>query len=142
MMRLALGYPDPRAERELLRGGHGRERLPQLGSLWQPEDVAELRNGITRVTVSDALIDYVMAIVNVTRSSGAFTQGLSPRAAQSLVRAARAFALLDGRDFVTPEDVQAIGAAVIGHRLTSRDGARGMLSLAEAHSLISGVAIP
>ncbi|MDV7211616.1 AAA family ATPase [Azotobacter beijerinckii] len=120
LMRLSLGYPTRAAERALLMGGSGRQRLPELAPILDHALLAEIQAEIPRVRVSDALVDYVLRLVEATRSQPQFAWGLSPRGSQALLAASRAWAFLAGRDYVIPEDVQAVLPAVAGHRLRER----------------------
>jgi MoxR-like ATPase len=125
MMRIELGYPDRDAERALLTGTDRRDMLATLDPCMTPAELMELQSNVQRVHVSPALIDYVQAIVEHTRRSPDYVAGLSPRAALALVHSARAWALLEGRDKVIPEDVQAILPGVAAHRLRpAHDAAR------------------
>lgn len=117
MMRIDLGYPDPRAERELLKGRERRALLAALEPVLERRDLLVLQGAVDEIHVSDALLDYVQALLEFSRSSGHFQVGLSPRAGLALLRAARSWALLAGRDQVLPDDVQAILAPVVEHRL-------------------------
>ncbi len=116
-MRIELGYPDRAAERALLLGTDRRELLASLEPCTTPAELMELQAGVQRVHAAPALLDYVQAIVEHTRRSPNYVAGLSPRAALALVHCARAWALLEGRDKVLPEDVQAIVPGVAAHRL-------------------------
>jgi MoxR-like ATPase len=125
MMRIELGYPDREAERALLTGTDRRDLLATLEPSMSPAELVELQAGVERIHVSAALLDYVQAIVEHTRRSPDYVAGLSPRAALAIVRCARAWALLEGRDKVIPEDVQAILPGVAAHRLRpAHDSAR------------------
>jgi MoxR-like ATPase len=117
MMRIELGYPDRDAERALLSGTDRRDLLATLDPCMTPAELMELQSGVQRIYVSPALLDYVQAIVEHTRRSQEYLAGLSPRAALALVHSAKAWALLEGRDKVIPEDVQAIVPGVATHRL-------------------------
>ncbi len=125
LMRLQLGYPDPRAERELLEGEDRRvltERmLPQLSE----QNLKTLQDGVDRVTTSPALLDYVQRLLEESRRMPGLMYGLSPRAGLGLVRAARAWALMDGRHHVLPDDIQAVFPAVVGHRLDQGESGNG-----------------
>ena len=142
LMRIELGYPDASAERALLQGTDRREMLPQLRARMQPEELAKLQQTVRQVHASAALFDYLQALVAFTRQSPDYVSGLSPRAALALLNAARAWALMDGRKQVLPEDVQAIVPGVVGHRLyVAHDHTR--ISGAEvAETLIESVPIP
>ena len=125
MMRIELGYPDRDAERALLSGADRRDLLATLDPCMTPAELMELQSGVQRIHVAPALLDYVQAIVEFTRRSPEYVTGLSPRAALALVHSAKAWALLEGRDKVIPEDVQAIVPGVAAHRLRpAHDGAR------------------
>ena len=125
LMRIELGYPDRDAERALLSGADRRDLLAGLGPCMLPGELVELQENVQRVHVAPALLDYVQAIVEHTRRSPEFAAGLSPRAALALVRSARAWALIEGRDQVIPEDVQAVLPGVAAHRLRpAHDSAR------------------
>ncbi|MDD3518805.1 MAG: MoxR family ATPase [Chromatiales bacterium] len=117
LMRVQLGYPDAASERALLRARDRRELLRELPPCITPETLTELQAAVTEVHVADALLDYVQAITAQTRRPGLYRNGLSPRATLSLVHAAQAWALIDKRHHVLPEDVQRVLPAVAGHRL-------------------------
>ena len=123
LFRISLGYPDLDSELELLGRSQtaGRPVLPE--SVSNAEEVLDLQERVDHVRTSAALLRYVRDLLEWTRTGGRFVNGLSPRAGQALVRASRAWAFLDGRDFVLPEDVQAVFPSLAGHRLRSADGA-------------------
>jgi MoxR-like ATPase len=143
LMRIHLGYPDHQAERELLRGADRRAMIHELAPCLMPQDLAQLQQAAARIHVSDALIDYVQALVAHTRQSPQFEAGLSPRAALALLHAARAWALLAGRDHVLPEDLQAVLPAVAPHRLRPADDHLARLDAEQiARRLIEAVPLP
>lgn len=117
LMRLSLGYPGRAAERSLLLGEARRDLLPRLEPLLDHAALAAFQAEVPKVRASDALVDYVLRLVEATRTQPALALGLSPRGSLALLAAARAWALLAGRDYVIPEDVQAVLPAVAGHRL-------------------------
>jgi MoxR-like ATPase len=117
LMRISLGYPDAKAERELLRGADRRDLISHLQPAMSGTQLKELQEAARATPASDALLDYVQALIQHTRHSPRFTQGLSPRAGVGILRAAQAWALMEGRHQVLPEDVQATLPAVVGHRL-------------------------
>lgn len=117
LMRIELGYPDRQAERGLLKGRDRREVLEQMTPVIGPEKLLELQQAASRVHVADALFDYIQDLLAASRRHAEFAEGLSPRAGLALLHAARAWALLENRDMVLPEDVQAVAPQVIGHRL-------------------------
>jgi MoxR-like ATPase len=141
LMRISLGYPDAKAERELLRGAERRELIAHLPPAMTPPQLKELQEAVPTMLVSDALLDYVQALIHHTRHSPRFAQGLSPRAGVAILRAAQAWALMEGRRQVLPEDVQATLPAVVGHRLHGNSEA--VKSGFDApRELIAAVAIP
>jgi len=120
LMRLSLGYPARLAEKALLQGQARRELLPQLQPVLDHAALAALQAEVPLIRASDALLDYILRLVEATRTQPSFAWGLSPRASLALLAAARAWALLAGRDYVIPEDVQAVLPSVVGHRLRER----------------------
>jgi MoxR-like ATPase len=140
LMRVSLGYPDPAAERKLLQQGERRELLQAVSAVLQPAELLAAQRAVRAVFVSAPLLDYVQALV--ARSRAELQLGLSPRAAQGLVRAAQAWALLAGERAVLPEHVQAVLPAVAAHRL-ERVGATGTANgAAIAREIIAAVAVP
>lgn len=117
LMRIELGYPDRRAERALLKGRDRRDMLSMLPRAMEPPTLLALQQQAAHGHVADALLDYMQALIAATRDNPAFAVGLSPRGGLALLHAARAWALLEGRDMVLPEDIQAVAPAVIGHRV-------------------------
>ena len=117
LMRIELGYPDRSAERALLEGGGRREHLPELAACFSPEQLTPLQKQAATVHASPALLDYLQTLVETTRHSSRFIHGLSPRAALSLLAAARAWAFIHERSMVLPEDVQSVLPSVACHRL-------------------------
>ncbi|HWA38555.1 MAG TPA: MoxR family ATPase [Burkholderiales bacterium] len=140
MMRIELGYPDRDAERALLSGTDRRDLLATLEPSMSPAELMELQRSAQAIHVSPALLDYVQAIVEHTRRSPAYLAGLSPRAALSLVHCARAWAMLEGRDKVIPEDVQAILPGVAGHRLRPANDAARRIDVGA--QLLAAVPVP
>jgi MoxR-like ATPase len=122
LMRIELGYPDPRHERTLLSQPDRREMLARAQPAMNATTLIELQRRSAAIHVADPLVDYVQRLVAATRARSDLRLGLSPRAAQGLVRAARAWALLEGRDAVLPDDVQAVWPAVALHRLEPKAG--------------------
>lgn len=117
LMRIELGYPDQKAERELLAGKSRHQLIGQLAVQLKPEQLQAMQVAITDVHTSPALLDYLQAIIHFTRNSSDYNCGLSPRAGLALMTAAKAWAFMDKRDAVLPDDVQAVLGAVVGHRL-------------------------
>jgi MoxR-like ATPase len=133
LMRVHLGYPAAAAERELLSGIDRRDLVNSLEPVVSVAMLTALQRRVLDVHVSPALLDYVQALVAYTRNTSAISIGLSPRAAIGLLRAARAWALIAGRDAVIPEHVQEVFASVVEHRLRQRDnGPAAVASILEA----------
>ena len=139
LMRIELGYPEPDAERELLRGGDRRRVLESLESVADPDALRRLQAAADEVKVSDPLIDYVQRLVNYSRREAEFAFGLSPRGALAMLQSARAWALLHGRSHVVPEDVQAVLPSVVEHRLREAADFAGHGGGALAQKLLSSV---
>lgn len=121
LMRISLGYPSPSAERQLFRGEDRRTTLRHLQPVVDLTQLQALQRTVEEVKVSDTLLDYLQDLVGVTREDQQFVHGLSPRGALSWLKAAKAWAVVHSRDYVIPEDVQAVMTAVIGHRIHSRE---------------------
>ena len=117
LMRIELGYPDPQAERALLKGRDRRTLLAQLPVRMPPGQLLEAQRCVERVYISETLLDYIQGILSFTRHCSWFRSGLSPRAGLALLKASRSWALLARRDHVLPEDVQGVLEVVVGHRL-------------------------
>jgi len=122
LMCIELGYPDPKSERALLEGHDRREMLTRLEPRMTPAERGEAQRARRQIRTSPALLDYVQNLLTQSRRASAFAEGLSPRAGLALLQAARAWALLDGRNHVLPDDVQAVLTAVAGHRLRPAKG--------------------
>ena len=142
LMRIRLGYPGADAERALLQGQDRRDLLEKLGPCISTEELAGLQQEAQQVHVAPALLDYVQALVNYTRASADYANGLSPRAALAVVHAARAWALMEERRHVVPEDVQAVLSGVVGHRLAPSAELGRVNGTDVAQHLIKQVAIP
>lgn len=139
LMRITLDYPDAASERQLLKSNGGREQLAHISAVVDSTGLTALQNACHEVHVSDALLDYLQAILKHTRLSLQFNAGLSPRAGLSIKLCAQAWALIHDRDHVIPEDIQAILPSVAGHRLTSSNSLDNADSVA---NLLKAVAIP
>jgi MoxR-like ATPase len=142
LMRIQMGYPDAQAERGLLSGVDRREIVAQLKPQMESSELLLLQKRAREVFVSPALLDYVQAILRHTREESRYTHGLSPRAGLALLSAARAWALLDERDAVIPEDVQAVLPGVVSHRLQAVGEYARLNSAMLVRELIEAVAIP
>lgn len=137
LMRIDMGYPDREAERALLRGESRRDLLTTIKPVTTAEELQVMQRQVPEIHVSDALLDYLQALVEFSREAPQFENGLSPRASLALLRASQAWALIDGRDYVIPEDIQSVLPAVAGHRLSGGDPA-----LSASELLLTSVAIP
>ncbi len=141
LMRISLGYPDRGAERDLLLGRDRRDMVETLPSLLNAAELHTLQQRVLAVHASAALLDYVQNLIEATRTGHWFAMGLSPRAGMAVLRAARAQALLCGRDYVAPDDVQAILAQTIAHRLIPvSDSGRG--SVEQVRAMLEAVGLP
>ena len=122
LLSISLGYPDPAAERQLLTTEDRADMLENTHSLLTPEDVQALRNDCEQVHASEDLLNYIQALLHESRDERWFETGLSPRAGLALLRSSRAFAFLEDRDYVLPEDVKAIFPSLARHRLSPSSG--------------------
>ena len=123
LMRITLGYPDRASERALLAGADRRRVVERLQPVMSPDELIAAQQAVLAVHAGDALLDYLQSLIAATRSGQWFTEGLSPRAGIALLRAAKAHALMDRRDYVAPDDVQAVLVPTIAHRLAPLPGA-------------------
>ncbi|MBK7281071.1 AAA family ATPase [Candidatus Aalborgicola defluviihabitans] len=141
LMRISLGYPDRLAERELLSGHDRRDIVERLPALLSLSELQQLQQLVLAVHAAAPLLDYVQDLIAATRSGQWFLQGLSPRAGIAVVRAAKAQALLSGRDYVAPDDVQAILPQTIAHRLIPvGDSGRGAVE--QVRAMLATVPLP
>ncbi len=144
LMCVELGYPDPKSERALLEGQDRRPLLEGLKPRMNPAELLEAQGLVRTIRTSPALLDYVQNLLTQSRRSPLLAEGLSPRAGLALLQAARAWAMLDGRNHVLPDDVQAVLPAVGGHRLKPAKGGgasyRGRTELVA--ELVKAVAVP
>lgn len=122
LMRISLGYPDPASERELLLGRDRRDILAELEPCLGPGELARAQQQVARIRVSDRLLDYLQRLLAYSRQQAHRHGGLSPRGGIALLRAAQAWAVLEGRDHVLPDDIQAVLAAVVDHRVPAVAG--------------------
>jgi len=141
LMCITLGYPDRKSERELLVGGDRREAIARLAHVMTPAELIAAQQAVQSVHASEALLDYLQALIQATRSGAWFVEGLSPRAGVGVLRAARARALLGGRDYVAPDDVQYVLPQTIAHRLLPVAGA-GRGRREQVRAMIEAVALP
>jgi MoxR-like ATPase len=139
MMRVTLGYPPASQERLLLAGQDPRAVLSAVQPVMSAAQLLQLQTQAAAVHVSAPLLDYVQALLAWTRNSGRSGRGLSPRAGVGLLRAARAWALVEGRDAVLPEDVQAVLPAIAVHRLLPQDDGSDVVLI---QMLLAAVPVP
>ena len=143
LLRVRVGYPAAGDEKVLLRS----ETAPSadgLGPVVSPDEVLALQDAADRVKAEESVLDYLMAIVTATRQAPLLTHGVSPRGSLALLRAARARALCDGRDFLVPDDVKLLAEPALAHRIIARGGGDGSALGAEAilRSLVHGIPVP
>ncbi len=142
LMRITLGYPEARFERELLRKGERRDLLSEIAPALDAPSVVRIQQAVRAVHVADALLDYVQALIERTRERADLKLGLSPRAGQGLIRAAQAWAYLGERAAALPEDVQAVLPSIAAHRLEPREPADAVDGEALAADLLKRVPVP
>jgi MoxR-like ATPase len=144
LLRIRIGYPGAPDEKSVLRGA-GSPALETLVPVLQAEDVMALQEEADRVRTDESLLDYIMALVAATRSSPLLSLGVSPRGSLALLRAARAQALADGRDYLVPDDVKSLAVPALAHRVMVKGrGAQGGGVDAEAvlRSIVQDVPVP
>jgi MoxR-like ATPase len=118
MLRLRIGYPGARDEKQMLRDREHAEPLDAVEPVMTGADVLELQSAVSEVSVDDAIVDYLMRVVAATRSSEMLDLGVSPRGTLSLFRAAQALALTEERTYCVPDDIKRLVVPVFAHRLT------------------------
>lgn len=141
LMRVSLGYPDRASELQLLAHHGHRAHADQLPPQLTPEELAALQQAVLLVHAAEPLLHYIQDLVDATRNGQWFVQGLSPRAGIALLRAAKANALLHGRDYASPDDVQAMFVPTMAHRLHAVARA-GRGTVAQVQALLHTVALP
>jgi len=141
LLRTTLGYPDRASERALLTGADRRELLARLTPVMSGAELLVLQQAVHAVTASDALLDYLQALIAATRSGRWFVEGLSPRAGIAVLRVAKARALMAERTYVAPDDVQAILPQTIAHRLQPVAGA-GCGAIEQVRAMVEATPIP
>jgi MoxR-like ATPase len=141
LLRITLGYPDRASERALLAGADRRQATQRLAPVMTPTELEAAQKVVMQVHASEALLDYLQALIAATRSGRWFVDGLSPRAGIALLRVARARALMSGRDYVAPDDLQAVLPQAVAHRLTPVAGA-GRGAIEQVRALVEATPIP
>ena len=139
LMRIELGYPDPAAERMMMQGSNPRSRIGDLKCIINLQQLQQIQRQVESIHLSDPLLDYIQRLVHFSRHCSDFDFGLSPRGALALIRSARAWALMEGRDYVIPEDVQEILPCVAEHRLRGGRGHSGHRGMSLTRQLIDAV---
>jgi MoxR-like ATPase len=142
LMRVTLGYPDATHERELLKSGARRELLPAMTAAVSSAALLRIQQAVRAVHIADAILDYTLALIARTRARADLKLGLSPRAGQGLIHAAQAWAYLENRAAVMPEDVQAVLPAVIAHRLERREAVDVRTARSLTDEILKSVPVP
>jgi MoxR-like ATPase len=119
LLKIRIGYPERNDEKEILKGA-GAPALAEIEPVLSAEEVTDLQTATEKVRVEESLLDYVMAIVGATRRSPLLALGVSPRGALALVRASQARALVDGREYVVPDDIKGLAVPALAHRVLVR----------------------
>jgi MoxR-like ATPase len=140
LMRIQLGVPDRASERTMLLGMDRREMLKELKPVFGDGELVEIQDAVRKVHASAALLDYLQDLLDASRQR--HSSGLSPRAGLAFLHAAQAWALMNGRDMVLPEDVQAVGIPVMGHRLGHDIEQPGQSGHTLADALLRSVPVP
>jgi MoxR-like ATPase len=141
LLRITLGYPDRASERQLLAGEDRRQASARLQPVMRPADLEAAQRQLLQVQASEPLLDYLQALIAASRSGAWFVDGLSPRAGIAVLRVARARAMMAGRNYVAPDDVQAILPQAIAHRLVPVPGA-GRGPIEQVRAMVEAVPIP
>ncbi|HUS18604.1 MAG TPA: MoxR family ATPase [Terriglobales bacterium] len=147
LMRVKMGYPEAKSEREILRATAGAARLDDMRSVLSGNDITTMQTEVEGVRVDDSLVDYALAIVAKTRDSEYFSLGVSPRGSLMLYRAAQALAYLEGRTFCTPSDFKSLAVPVFAHRVVvdarySTNMKKSEQSDQLLHEIVDSVAVP
>jgi len=125
LLRVSLGYPERDREKEILKQQPGRYKLDHLDPVMTTDDVLALQGQAAQVKIDPALMDYLMDIVEATRKSDQLHVGISPRGSLALMQASQALALVEGRDYVTPDDIKVMVIPVCAHRIITRNHLSG-----------------
>jgi MoxR-like ATPase len=146
-MRVRMGYPDPQAERQILRSEAGVAHLGELRPVLTGADVLEMQQAVKNIRVDDSLVSYTLEIVRRTRESEFLSLGVSPRGSQALYRAAQAMAFLEGRTFCIPEDFKPLVVPVFAHRVVVNNLYASTLKKSEQSDqvlkeIVENVAVP
>lgn len=128
LLRISLGYPSENVEKAILSGINPRAKLNDINAVSSLEELRQVRQTIQDIRVSDAVLQYVLRLLAATRSGEAFVHGISPRGGIALMNAAKAWAILEQRDYLTPDDIQAVLPSVFSHRLVNQAGQQCSIS--------------
>lgn len=139
LMRLVIGYPSPEAERILLKSPGFNSKLTKLKPIINPQQLLELQTQCQKVIISDIVLDYVQSLLAASRNQSLFNHGLSPRAGMGLISASQAYARTADRDFVRPDDIQAVMPSVVNHRLIIK---KSQIELSPAELLMNMIEVP
>lgn len=131
LMRISLGYPGDEFEQQLLARAHKKQQRAKIEPIFSNDELSTLINDIPKIHASDAVIQYLQKILAETRNSGKFVNGLSPRAGIQWLQAAKAWALLNDRDAVLPDDIKALATHTAAHRLQTNDGSNSITAVNE-----------
>ncbi|MFW5791261.1 MAG: AAA family ATPase [Desulfohalobiaceae bacterium] len=142
LMRISLGYPDRASEKALLTGPDRREQAAELAPVLGAQEIMAIQARVVQVHASDALVSYVQDLMQFSRRSGHFLNGLSPRAGLALVHSAQAMAFMDTRDYLLPEDVQEVLPWVVSHRLVPAAGDTAFSGRGAPELLLENVPVP
>lgn len=141
LMRLEIGYPDKLAEQSLLKGERRETLLEQLKPVMGPEDVMRIQRETRAVFAADAIVLYVQSILHFSRHQASDQRGLSPRSGLAILRAAKTWAYLEGRNHVLPEDVKAVAPSVMAHRLNRANDHEPLQGLERAQEILKNVRV-
>lgn len=141
LLRITLGYPDRASERLLLAGEDRRHLASRMEPVMRPEELVKAQAEVLKITASEALLDYLQALIAATRDGRWFVEGLSPRAGIAVLRVARARAMMAGRSYAAPDDIQAILPQAVAHRLTPVSGA-GRGAIEQVRAMVEATPIP
>jgi MoxR-like ATPase len=137
LMRIQIGYPSPEEAKRILREKDLSGQIKNLKAALKRDEVLALQQQADAVRIEEGLLDYIVKIAEATRGAKSFKLGLSPRGALALARAARAYALLEGRDYCLPDDIKAVAAPVIAHRIVLDTSLYGVARIAEAEEAVA-----
>lgn len=136
-MKISLGYPSHEEQVKILQTYKNPEFLSEINEIFSKKDIEEIRKSVTEITIDNSIIEYITNITEKTRTHHNVALGCSPRSALSLMRTAQALALLNGRDYVIPDDVKNLAVNVLAHRLILKTKLVGISNTEETHKIIT-----